>query len=63
MDEAPLADVDPVVAQAIEEDQVSRLEALARDRSPEPILLRGVVRQRDPDLSVNVANEARAVEA
>src|SRR6266850_8237264 len=63
VDEAAVADVDPVVVQAIEEDDVPRLEILARHRRAELILLRGVVRKIDSDLRVHVPDQPRAVEA
>jgi len=44
MDELPPADVQPHVAETVEEDQIARLELILRDGSPDPVLSRGVVR-------------------
>src|SRR5690242_17221328 len=63
VDELPAADVNPVVAKTVEEDQVPGLQFISRYRCAVPVLLGGVVRQRDTDPTVDVADEARAVEA
>jgi len=63
VDEATPADVDPVVTEAIEKDQVARLEPVARDGPAVPVLLRGVVRKRDTDLRIYIPNQTRTVEA
>jgi hypothetical protein len=63
VDEAPPADVDPVVAEVIEKDKVARLEPVARDGLAVPVLLRGVVRKRDADLPIDIPNQTRTVEA
>src|SRR5262245_9054372 len=62
VDEPAVADIDAVVAEAIEEDEVAGLEAVARDRCAQLVLGRGVVRQRHADPRVYVAHEARAIE-
>src|SRR5262245_4413167 len=62
VDEASVADVDPVVPEPVEEDEIAGREAVARDRRAQLVLRRRVVRQRDADLRVDVAYEARAVE-
>jgi hypothetical protein len=63
VDELPAADVNPVVAKTVEEDQVPGLELISGYRCAVPVRLGGVVRQRDTDATVDVADEARAVEA
>src|SRR3712207_5767112 len=63
VDELPTADVDPVVAEPVEEDEVAWREVRARDGAPVAVLHRRVVRQRDADLRIDVHDEARAVEA
>jgi hypothetical protein len=63
VDEAPLTDIDAVVPEAVKKYQVARLEAVAGDRGPVLVLHRGVVRERDADLSVDVPHEAGAIEA
>src|SRR5262245_47288253 len=63
VDELPVADVNPVVAKTVEEDQVPRLQVISGYRSAVPVLLGGIVRQRDTDPTVDVADKARAVEA
>jgi len=63
VDELPVADVNPVVAKTVEENQVPGLQFISRYRCAIPVLPRGVVRQRDTDPTVDVADEARAVEA
>src|SRR2546426_12576650 len=59
----PPADVDPDVAEAVEEDEVARLEISARDRHAHVPLGAGVMRQGDTDLAVDVRDEPGAVEA
>src|SRR5215813_8564914 len=63
VDELPVADVNPVVAKTIEEDQVPGLQLISGYRSAVPVLLGGIVRQRDTDPAVDVADKTRAVEA
>src|SRR3954447_20655429 len=63
VDDLVAADVDALVGEAVEEDEVAGLELAARDRSSVAVLRGGVVRQRDPELRVDVHDEARAVEA
>jgi len=63
VDKLPVADVNPVVAKTIEEDQVPGLQLISGYRSAVPVLLGGIVRQRDTDPTVDVADKARAVEA
>ena len=47
VDELAAADVDPDVAEAVEEDEVARLELVARDGDAVAVLGGRVVRQRD----------------
>src|SRR5205823_2035361 len=54
---------DAFVGEAVEEDEVARLQIGALDGLTESVLRRRVVRQGDPDLLEDVAREARAVEA
>ena len=65
VDELSVADVDPDVAEPVEEDEVAGLELAPRHRDGIRVapLRDGVVRQRDADLGVGVHDEARAVEA
>jgi len=63
VDELPVADVDPVVAKTVEEDEVPGLQVLFEYRSAVPVLLGGIVRKRDTDPTVDVPDKARAVEA
>src|SRR6266850_4371068 len=63
VDEAPVADVDAVVAQPVEEDEIAWLEVVARDRRPVLVLHRSVVGERNSDLRIDIADEARAIEA
>ena len=65
VDEAPAADVDPDVAEAVEEDEVAGLELAPRDRDRVGVVVlrHGVVRQRDAHLRIHVRDEPRAVEA
>ena len=61
VDEPAAADVDPDVAEPVEEDEVARRRR--RDRIRRVPLGHGVVRERDPELGVDVHHEAGAVEA
>ena len=61
VDEPASADVDPDVAEAVEEDEVAGCRR--RDRLGRIPLRDGVVRERDPELRVDVHHEAGAVEA
>jgi len=61
VDELPVADVNPVVAKTVEEDQVPGLELISGYWCAVQVLFGGVVRQRDTDATVDVADEARAV--
>jgi hypothetical protein len=65
VDELPVADVDPDVAETREEDEVAGLELAPRDRDRPRVapLSDGVVRQRDADLRVHVHHEAGTIEA
>src|SRR5882724_13061046 len=54
VDEAPVAQVDAVVAELVEEDEVARHEAAPVNRSAEAELLRGVVGNGDADLAEGV---------
>ena len=60
--ELAAADVDPDVVERVEEDQVSRLELIARHADSELVLRSGVVRERDPELRVDVGDEPGAIE-
>src|SRR4051812_6282101 len=61
VDEPAAADVDPDVAEAVEEDEVAG--RWRGDRLRRVPLGDGVVRERDPELGVDVHHEAGAVEA
>ena len=64
VDELAAADVDPHVAEPVEEDEVTRLEVVTRDVDADrAVLRRRVVRKRDAELGVDVHRKARAVEA
>ena len=62
VDELPAADVDADVAEPVEEDEITRLELIARHGCSVAVLGAGVVRQGDPYLAEDVGHEARAVE-
>jgi hypothetical protein len=63
VDEAAVADVHPDVAEAVEEDEVTGAECPAADAAAEVELAVARVRQGDPEVAVDVADEAGAVEA
>src|SRR5262249_36134479 len=63
MDELAAADVDPDMAGAGEEDEVTRLELADRHRRPHTSLCIAAVGQRDADLSEDVHDEPGAIEA
>ena len=64
VDEPPPADVEADVAEAVEEDKVARAQRLrATTRRPMPNCAPELVRQRDPEVRVDEAREAGAVEA
>ena len=63
MDEAALTHVDAVMTELIEEDQVTRLELIAGHRGSILVLPGGIVGKRYTDVSVDVLDEAGAVEA
>ena len=63
VDEAPAADVDPDVAEPVEEDEVARLKLVARHRHTGAVLRVARVRKGDADLLVGVHHETGAVEA
>src|SRR4029077_16746207 len=62
VNERATADVDADVPEAVEEDEVSRLELAHRDRAAVAVLRVRAVRERDADLRVDVHHEAGAVE-
>ena len=62
MDELPISCVDPHVAQAVEEDQIARLQLTATDVATLVVLGSRVVGQADARLGVGVHDQARAVE-
>src|SRR5262249_48389898 len=57
VDEPTIADIDPVVAKAVEEHQVPRLQSISGNRHAKDVLLRGIVRRRDAPRRVHVLNE------
>src|SRR5438105_4455850 len=61
--EAAVADVDADVADTVEEEQVAGLERAQRDAASEIELCVRGVGEADPDVGVDPAGEARAVEA
>ena len=62
VDELPAADVEPDVAETVEEDEVTGLKVVARHRDADVPLRAGVVRKADADLAVDVGDEPGAVE-
>src|SRR5688500_12942242 len=62
VDEAPVADVDAAVTEAVEEDDVARPQPVAPDRGAKPVLSLRAVRQRHPMARVHEHHEPRAVE-
>src|SRR5262249_12066649 len=62
VDEAAAADVDPDMAEPVEEDEVAWLEAAQRNRAAVAVLGVRAVRKRDPDLREDVHHKAGAVE-
>ena len=67
MDERPVPDVHPFMpwhagGVRVEEDEVSRLELVARDAQSCVVLETGVVAELDPELPVDVHRQPRAVE-
>src|SRR3954451_18469296 len=63
MDEAVRADVDPDVADAVEEDEVARPQRLPRNALAEVELRVRAVRQVEAEPVVDEADEAGAIEA
>src|SRR4029453_6193288 len=63
VDELPATDVDADVPEPVEEDEVASLEVAARYGAAVAVLRVRAVRQRVPDLRVDVHHEAGAVEA
>src|SRR5262249_55269844 len=63
VDEAAAADVHADVPDAVEEDQVARLQRAPRDAAAAAELRVRAVRQLDPEVLVDEADEAGAVEA
>src|ERR1051326_3523031 len=63
VDEPAATDIEADVAEAVEEDKVAESKRAARDFSPALELRPRIVRQRDPEVGVDEACEARAVEA
>ena len=62
MDHPAVTDVEADVAEPVEEDEVAGLQVAAVDRPAVGVLGGGVVRQPDPELLVDVGDEAGAVE-
>jgi len=58
-----VADVQADVPDAVEEDEIAGLERCPGDSAPQVELRERVVRERDAEMCVDVAGEARAVEA
>ena len=63
VDELAVADVQADVAEPVEEDEVARLELVARHRCAVAVLRSGIVGQRDAELRVHEHHEPGAVEA
>src|SRR6476646_262908 len=65
VDEVSASDVDPDVVQPVEEDEITGLKLVLRNRHGGGVvpLSDGVVRQRDAELAEHVLDETRAVEA
>src|SRR5512146_2696697 len=63
VDEPASTDVDPDVAEPVEEDEVARAQARARDAPAEAVLAARPMRQNDPEVRVDEAREPGAVEA
>src|SRR5579862_9092784 len=63
VDEATVADVDPDVADSVEEDEVAGAERRARDATAAVEVAVGRVRERDAEVPVDEPDEAGAVEA
>lgn len=63
VDEPSAADVQPDVADAVEEHQVAGPERAARDLPAEAVVRVGAVRQVDAEVAEDVADESRAVES
>src|SRR5262249_61772191 len=57
-----VADVEPDVADAVEEQEITGLQRPAGDPAPAVELRVRVVRERDAEVRVDVARKARAVE-
>src|SRR5579862_2652229 len=62
VDHLPVAEIDPDVAEAVEEDEVAGLSRGLGDRQRRVPLGDRVMRQRDAELRVDVHHEAGAVE-
>src|SRR6478672_3721527 len=62
VDEPPPAAVEADVTETVEEEKIARAQRCARDTAAHPELRTRVVRQRDPDVRVDEAREAGAVE-
>ena len=65
VDEVSASDVDPDVVEPVEEDEITGLKLVLRNRHGGRVvpLSDGVVRQRDAELAEHVLDETRAVEA
>src|SRR6266508_4149890 len=63
VDHLTAADVDPHVAEPVEEDEVAGLELVARDRRPHCVEGVRAMRQGHADLGEDVHDEAGAVES
>src|SRR5437763_17190373 len=63
VDEAAVADVDADVPATVEEDEIACAERLPTDAAAPAELRVAGVGERDAEMSVDVANEAGAVEA
>src|SRR5256714_1581798 len=63
--EVSASDVDPDVVEPVEEDEITGLQLVSRNRHGGRVvpLRNGVVRQRDAELAEHVLDETRAVEA
>src|SRR6478672_9921873 len=65
VDEVSASDVDPDVVERVEEDEITGLKLVLRNRHGGGVvpLSDGVVRQRDAELAEHVLDETRAIEA
>jgi hypothetical protein len=63
VNEPSLADIDPGVAEAVEEDEVAGLEMVTPDLAVRGVLGAGVVRHPNTELAVDEAGQAGTIES